>query len=187
MVDPFAFLKPDKMISMEGLLSRDMLENFDDDDLDILDDLSDLEEDNYFNDDFSSEYDVIPDQLEDDLKKPDECCQYRLDYLAGLLADRVQCIADSLNLGYIVGIGILPTVYSLVRFDSSGTQETLYDVDIDDGPPLTEREIRMLATLLEQNIYSWLTGFVATDMHEVNDGSGQVNLFVISVKLPFEL
>lgn len=166
--DPLAFLKPDKALSMEGLLSRDMFENFAADDEeayqqhtceDILDDAEDI----------------------DGIDVPYEPeGEWRLQMLADMIDDQPEHIAQWLNEGYLVVIAMAPEIYEIVLLDDDKNQTVGCRVRINDGLPLSRNALFRLAQLMEQKIAAWVQDQVTTNTNFVPDGRDQINMVLIS-------
>lgn len=166
--DPLAFLKPDKVFSMEGLLSRDMFEHFAADDEeayqqhtceDILDDEEDMDE---------VDVPYGPESEE------------RLQIIADMIDDQPEQITQWLNEGYLVVIAMAPEIYEIVLLDDDKNQTVGCRVRINDGPPLSRNALLRLAQLMEQKVAFWFQDQVTTNTDFVPDGRDQINMVLIS-------
>lgn len=175
MFDPLAFLKPDKAFSLEGLLSRDMFEKFDAEDEqalggetfddEILEDEAGFEE-------ADSDYYGYPS---------------RLHLIASTIEDQYERIVELLNQKCVIGIGVTPSLLSAVIVGNGDVEsKRFYRVDINDGPPLSNSEVRSLAQLIAENIKASLNGLLAVRLSAGEVNAEQMNVFITPLTLRVE-
>lgn len=156
--DPLAFMKPSKALSMEGLLSRDMFENFAADDGQLA--YGDTEECAY------------------------ECqdAESRLRFLSDCITDRIDKIIQWINQWDYINILIASSVIHVV----GGTDpdwEVLFEFIIDDGPPLESTEAYRTLSIIRQALSEQISGVAITEIEEssVDNGPPIYNFMVYGV------
>ena len=202
MFDPLAFTKPEKAFTFEGLVSHDMFEHFAAEDEAAYNYIAsgaalDAELDEPF-DDVQEDTEVFdtpeavdePEVFDVPEVEASEILDYlgyptRLHFLASLLQNHLVAITESLNIGYTVAINITPTLCSLLRLDSSYNQYDLHGIMLDGGPPLSIDEIWLLASLIERNMKTWLSGPFLTTITNNAGNDGQVNVFLMPLTFTF--
>lgn len=144
--DPLAFMKPSKAFSTEGLLSRDMFENFAADDGQCV--YGDTEE-----------------------CADDQDTESRLRFLAGCITDRIDTIIQWINQWDYINILIASSVIHVV----GGTDpdwEVLFEFIVDDGPQLAPAEAHRTLAIIRQELSEQISGVAFTEIEESSVDNG---------------
>lgn len=146
--DPLAFMKPSKAFSIEGLLSRDMFENFAADDGQFV--YGDAEECTY-------------EQYQD--------TESRLRFLSGCITERIDQIIQWINQWDYINILIASSVIHIV----GGTDpdwEVLFEFIIDDGPRLNPAEAHHTLAVIRRELSEQISGVAFTEIEESSVDNG---------------
>lgn len=152
--DPLAFMKPNKAFSMEGLLSRDMFEKFAADEED--EQLTETYEDG---------------ESEDDSDR----CQF----LSDCIIDKASDVVHWMHEWDCLKINMASSI--IIIYGISGSEwASLYELVLDDGPPVETGDIIHTMDLIRQGLLEWIDGIAITETEQCMDVDTVIYSFSIN-------